>query len=154
MTRPTTALPSDLDELACFAVYSAGLAFNRVYRRVLQKLGLTYPQFLVLVVLWAENAATVGRLGERLFLDTNTLTPLLKRLESLGFVARRRDPDDERKVIVSLTEKGSALQAGAEDVMRCVGEATGLSRESVGQLTAQVKMLRGNLERYSAQPER
>ncbi len=138
--------PPELDALLCFAVYSAGLAFNRAYRKPLDRLGLTYPQYLVMVALWGEDGVTVGRLGERLSLDTNTLTPLLKRLEALGLVTRRRAVEDERRVLVSLTEKGDRLRAEAGEVMRCIAAAVGLPLADVRRLKEDLGRLRGNLE--------
>src|SRR5579863_1399711 len=119
------SLPS-LDDMLCFAVYAAGFAFNRVYRKLLGRIGLTYPQFLVLAALWGEDAVAVGALGEKLSLDTSTLTPLLKRLEGLGLLTRRRDRADERRVIVSLTSKGSAMRAEAGEIAACVFAASDL----------------------------
>ena len=109
--------PPRLDELLCFLVYSTGSAFNRAYRKPLERIGLTYPQYLVMVVLWTEDALTVGRIGERLRLDSGTLTPLLKRLEGAGLVQRERSAADERRVIVRLTARGGALRAEAGAVM-------------------------------------
>ena len=136
-----------LDDMLCFAVYATGFAFNRVYRKPLSRLGLTYPQFLVLAALWSEDAASVGALGEKLSLDTSTLTPLLKRLEGMGLITRRRSAEDERRVIVSLTEKGSAMRAGAGDIMRCIFVAADLSPEAFAKLTRDIQTLRRHLER-------
>lgn len=99
----------DLDRMLCFAIYSANGAFNRAYRPLLDRLGLTYPQYLVLMALGESDGLTVGEIGARVFLESNTLTPLLKRLEAAGHVLRRRDPADERQVRVSLTEAGRSL---------------------------------------------
>jgi DNA-binding MarR family transcriptional regulator len=140
-------LPASLDDLLCFAIYSTGFAFNRVYRKPLQRLGVTYPQYLVMLALWDEDGVTVGRLGERLFLDTNTLTPLLKRLEALGLISRRRSDTDERRVLVTLTPKGRTLRREADDVMRCVGEAAGMPVGDLARLTKDIRALRANLER-------
>lgn len=137
----------DLDDLLCFAIHSAGFAFNRVYRKPLGQLGLTYPQFLAMAALWGEDKVPVGALGGKLSLDTNTLTPLLKRLEALGLVARRRSREDERKVIVSLTEKGSAMRADAHEIFRCAFAAADLSPEAFARLTRDIRALRRNLER-------
>ena len=98
-----------LDDFLCFAIYSANLAVNRVYKPLLDQLGLTYPQYLVLVVLYEEDDQTVGRLGDKLFLDSSTLTPLLKRMESVGYVTRQRDPQDERQVRVRLTQQRRSI---------------------------------------------
>jgi len=142
-----------LDELLCFAVHSTGFAFNRIYRQALQGLGLTYPQYLVMVALWGEDGVTVGRLGEQLAIDTNTLTPLLKRLEGLGFLTRRRSLADERRVMVQLTDKGRALKAEANAVTRCVGDAIGMARADIQRITREIQALRANLERAAGQGE-
>src|SRR6185503_10758147 len=102
--------PPKLDDFLCFAIYSTNLAVNRVYKPLLDQLGLTYPQYLVLVVLYQEDDQTVGRLGDKLFLDSSTLTPLLKRMESVGYVTRQRDPQDERQVRVRLTQQGRSVR--------------------------------------------
>jgi len=137
----------DLDDFLCFALYSASHAFNRVYRPLLDRLGLTYPQYLAMVLLWERDGQKVGELGERLFLESNTLTPLLKRLEALGFITRRRDTQDERQVRVHLTEAGRALKAQALTVPGCILEASGLDLEEARRLTAEVAALRATLER-------
>jgi DNA-binding MarR family transcriptional regulator len=135
----------ELNEFLCFAVYSANHAFNRVYKPLLEALGLTYPQYLAMVVLWAEDDQTVGGLGEKLALESNTLTPLLKRLEALGHVSRNRDPRDERQVRVRLTDQGRALQAEARNVPRSILSATGLSVEELGRLQADIVSLNERL---------
>ena len=99
-----------LDNQICFAVYSAAHAFNRVYKPLLDRLGLTYPQYLVMLVLWESDGVPVKDIGERLYLDSGTLTPLLKRLEQAGFLRRARSKDDERVVLISLTAQGHALK--------------------------------------------
>jgi MarR family transcriptional regulator, organic hydroperoxide resistance regulator len=134
-----------LEDLVCFAVYSAGHAFNRVYKPLLDELGLTYPQYLVMVSLWDKNDQTVGELGELLFLESSTLTPLLKRLETVGYLTRSRDPSDERQVRIRLTNAGRALQKRARDIPRCILEATGLSIADLRQLQRDVSNLRQNL---------
>jgi DNA-binding MarR family transcriptional regulator len=146
-TRKTKAPQPELDDLLCFAIYSTGFAFNRVYREPLQRLGLTYPQYLVMMCLWAGDAVTVGQIGDRLGLDTNTLTPLLKRLEAMGMLTRRRSAEDERRVIVALTDKGQALRGEAAEVVRCVADAVGMPREDIARLTRDVRALRESLER-------
>ncbi len=140
----------DLDAFLCFAVYSAGHAFNRVYRRPLERLGLTYPQYLAMTALWSEDGISVGRLGERLALDTNTVTPLLKRLEAMGLVTRRRSAADERRVVVALTDKGRAMRREAGDVIGCIAEAMGLPEADLVRLTREIRALRGHLERAAA----
>ena len=152
MDAPTKDLP-ELEQLLCFAVYSTGFAFNRVYRRPLQRLGLTYPQFLVMVALWGEDGVTVGRLGERLSLDTSTLTPLLKRLETMGHLSRRRSDEDERRVLVALTDKGRALRQEAGDVFRCITAAAGMPLADIVRLTDELRTLRSKLEKAAAATE-
>jgi DNA-binding MarR family transcriptional regulator len=137
----------DIDEFLCFAIHSTGFAFNRLYRKPLAKLGLTYPQYLVMAALWREDGPTVGGLGAKLALDTSTLTPLLKRLEALGLLTRRRSEIDERRVIVRLTEKGSAMRASAVEILACAFAATGLSVDAFARLRQDILTLRGNLER-------
>ena len=147
MSKRTSHPASTLgaDALLCFAIYSAGHAFNRIYKPILDPLGLTYPQFLVMVALWAEDDQTVGGLGEKLYLESNTLTPLLKRLETMGLVGRRRDTSDERVVRVELTAQGRALQAKARDIPRCIGEASGLTQAGAEKLRAEIAALRASL---------
>jgi MarR family transcriptional regulator, organic hydroperoxide resistance regulator len=145
MADPEPAPTATLDEFLCFAVYSANHAFNRVYKPLLDTLGLTYPQYLVLVALWAEDGQTVGGLGDRLFLESNTLTPLIKRLEALGHVSRRRDPADERQVRVRLTEQGRVLQGKAAGVPSSILAASGLSEEALQRLQAEIAALRERL---------
>jgi MarR family transcriptional regulator, organic hydroperoxide resistance regulator len=138
-----------LGEFLCFAVYSASHAFNRVYKPLLDELGLTYPQYLAMVVLWERDGQTVGSLGDRLFLESSTLTPLLKRLETLGHVTRSRDPADERQVRVTLTPAGRALRQKALSVPHCILTATGLGAEGARRLQTEIAALRDALERYN-----
>lgn len=138
--------PLNLDDFLCFAVYSAGHAFNRVYKPLLDALGLTYPQYLAMVGLWAKDDQTVGELGARLALESSTLTPLLKRLEGMGLITRRRDTKDERQVRVALTPAGAALRRQAEAIPDCVMRATGMSEDALRRLLADVSTLRANLE--------
>jgi DNA-binding MarR family transcriptional regulator len=133
------------DDFICFAVYSTGHAFSRVYKPLLEMLGLTYPQYLVLVALWARDDQTVGSLGDALYLESSTLTPLLKRLEKLGFLSRNRDLVDERLVRVRLTPKGAALQARARDFPACVDGATGLAPDALRQLRDGIRSVRAAL---------
>ena len=114
--KSSTFDPQKLDNQICFAVYSAAHAFNRVYKPLLDRLGLTYPQYLVMLALWEHAPSTIGTLGEALGLDSATLTPLLKRMEAGGLVTRRRDAADERRVFVEPTAKGQALRAHMKDV--------------------------------------
>lgn len=134
-----------LNPFICFAVYSANLAFSRVYRPFLDGLGLTYPQYLALVLLWAKNGQTVGQLGEKLFLESNTLTPLLKRLEALGHIERSRDPADERQVRVRLTAKGKALRERARCVPEGILEASSMKLDALHELSGRIAALRDRL---------
>jgi len=144
-TKPRAGSRRDVADLLCFAIYSAGHAFNRVYKPLLDKLGLTYPQYLVMVALWAENDQTVGQIGDTLFLESSTLTPLLKRLEGLGLLTRRRDPEDERQVRLRLTDKGDALRKQSRDVSACIGPVTGLTADTAAALRGEIVRLRDNL---------
>jgi DNA-binding MarR family transcriptional regulator len=138
-----------LSEFLCFAVYSANLAFGRAYKPILDKLGLTYTQYIALVALAEANEQTVGALGEKLFLESNTLTPILKKLEQTGYLKRQRDPKDERQVRVSLTPAGRKLLA--MDPGASLFEASGLGGEFVTARET-VKTLRDNLLRNTATP--
>jgi MarR family transcriptional regulator, organic hydroperoxide resistance regulator len=109
-------LPLLLDNQLCFAVYSTGHAFNRVYKPLLERLGLTYPQYLVMLVLWERDGVPLKDIGERLFLDSGTLTPLLKRLEAAQLIKRTRSTEDERQVLIALTAQGAALREKARAV--------------------------------------
>ena len=109
-----TEKPANLDDLLCFAVHSTAHAIQRANKPLMEKLGLTYPQYLVMVVLWSEDNQTVGSIGDRLFLESSTLTPLLKRLQSAGLVQRVRDATDERQVRIQLTDQGRALAEKAK----------------------------------------
>jgi len=148
---PSTSLSADellkLDNQLCFAVYSASLAMTRLYKPLLEKLGLTYPQYLVLLVLWERDGLTVSELGERLSLDSGTLTPLLKRLEANGLVARIRDTADERRVHVSLTAAGRRLKARAAEVPGCLMAASQCSVPELVSLTQQVQALRDRIKK-------
>jgi len=141
--------PSDdalsLDNFLCFAIYSTGHAFNQFYRPLLDALGVTYPQYLVMVALWTANDQTVKALGEKLSLESSTLTPLLKRLEAAGYLTRARDPDDERQVRVRLTATGRALKSRARSIPACVGGALGLSNEQLKTLQADILSIRDRL---------
>jgi len=141
---------ADVDALLCFAIYSTNLAFGRVYRKPLEALGLTYPQYLVMVALWKRDGLTVGQLCEQLRLDTNTLTPLLKRLEAMHLLTRKRSAEDERRVVVALSEKGRAMRAEAGEVMRCIAEAVGMPTEAAAGLARRMHALRDNLEKATA----
>jgi DNA-binding MarR family transcriptional regulator len=132
-----------LDEQLCFALYRASRAVVRAYADLLAPLGLTYPQYLTMLVLWETDGVPVKRLGERLVLDSATLTPLLKRLEQQGLVSRRRDADDERVVRIHLTPAGRALQEKARDVPRAL--ACKMGDDVDAELVAQIRRLRDEL---------
>jgi MarR family transcriptional regulator, organic hydroperoxide resistance regulator len=153
-SKPSSATPpagapemfsQRLDEQLCFAIYSTMLGLNKVYRQLLKSLGLTYPQYLVMLVLWEGDGLTVSAIGERLFLDSPTLTPLLKRLEALGLVTRLRSASDERQVIVSLTTAGRRLQAKAQAVPGCVAAAMECSPSQINALRGQLQAMRTSL---------
>lgn len=141
---PDTEMPGLLDFI-CFAVYSANHAFGRVYKPLLDQLGLTYPQYLVLVTLWGEDGQTVGAIGQKLFLESNTLTPLLKRLEALGHITRTRAAHDERQVVIRLTEQGRALRQQATEVPPCIVDAMGLDLKTITRLKDELVDLRERL---------
>ena len=135
-----------LDAQLCFAVYSAAHALNRTYKPLLDPYGLTYPQYIALMTLWEEDGRTVKALGAKLGLDSGTLSPLLKRLEAAGYIRRARDKSDERQVLVTLTDKGRAMQRDALAIRMEIGKATGCSLETLQALTAELQALAGRLE--------
>jgi len=130
-----------VDQQLCFALYSASRAMTAAYRPVLTEMNLTYPQYLVMLVLWEEGHVTVGRLGERLQLDSGTLSPLLKRLEANGFVQRERSRDDERLVEVTLTPAGRRLESRAQCIPEELGSATGMTQQEAADLRDAVRLL-------------
>ena len=134
-----------LDQQLCFALYSTSLAMNKLYRKLLRKLGLTYSQYLVMMVLWEQDEQTVSALGERLFLDSATLTPLLKRMEQAGLITRTRCPQDERQVIIALTAHGSELRKEGAKLPGCVLSASGCDIEQVIRLKGELSVLRTSL---------
>jgi len=135
----------NVDLQLCFALYSASLSMTKTYKPLLAKLKLTYPQYLVLLVLWEKDGVTVNSIGERLFSDSGTLTPLLKRLEKLGLIQRQRAIEDERKVIITLTEQGMLLQAQAADVHTQIACSTGCTLTELKELNSQLILLRTSL---------
>jgi MarR family transcriptional regulator, organic hydroperoxide resistance regulator len=143
--KPTTDPALLLDNQLCFALYSASLAMTKLYKPLLTELGLTYPQYLAMLVLWERDGLMVSELGERLFLDSGTLTPLLKRLEAAGLVARIRALDDERRVHVMLTAAGRKLKARAAKVPACIVGAVQCPLPDIVSLTRQVQALRQRL---------
>lgn len=133
-------------DMLCFALYSADHAMTRLYRKHLDPLGLTYPQYLVLLALGDPDPITVRQLGTMVALESNTLTPLLKRMESNGLLTRRRNPQDERALQVALTDKGRALRTRIADIQACVISASGLSIDDLKRLRDDIITLRRNLE--------
>jgi DNA-binding MarR family transcriptional regulator len=145
--KPAPSGLLQLDNQICFAVYSAGHAFNRVYKPLLEKLGLTYPQYLAMLVLWERDQVPVKEIGEKLFLDSGTLTPLLKRLEAAGLVKRTRGAEDERTVIVTLTAQGKALRDKAGAVPQGILGATGCSVDELVAMKDEIVALRDRLNK-------
>jgi DNA-binding MarR family transcriptional regulator len=139
---PKTNPPLPLDEQLCYAIYSAGMAIQRVYKPLLDELGLTYPQYLVLNVLWREDSQTVGGIADRLALESSTLTPLLKRLEVAGLVRRTRNPANERQVVVALTDQGRELKSRAGCLADALLSASGQSPTHLNEITRDVRELR------------
>ncbi|WP_329575538.1 MarR family transcriptional regulator [Kitasatospora sp. NBC_01250] len=149
-------LPPDLDLFqldlqVCFAVHAAARSFDRVYRRLLQDLGLTYPQYLVMLTLWEHGDLPVKRLGELLRLDSGTLSPLLKRLDAAGLVQRERSPEDERSVIVRLTAEGTAMRAAAQRVPRQIAVASGMTAEQGRELRTRLEQLTATLDLFGTE---
>src|ERR1700754_2332202 len=134
-----------LDNQLCFALYSSSLLMTKLYKPLLGALGLTYPQYLVMLALWETDAIGVGELGERLFLDSGTLTPLLKRMEAAGLLARERAVEDERRVIVTLSKAGRTLRRKAEGAPLNVACASGGDLNELIELTARLQTLRSNV---------
>ncbi|MFW1985419.1 MarR family winged helix-turn-helix transcriptional regulator [Acinetobacter guillouiae] len=137
----------NLDHQLCFLVYSTNLALNQLYRKLLTPLGLTYPQYLVMLVLWEKDCLTVSEIGEKLFLESSTLTPLLKKLQSNGIVNRERSTKDERQVIISLTAQGHALKLKAVDIPLQVAQASACDLDSITQLKDLLSNLRENISK-------
>jgi MarR family transcriptional regulator, organic hydroperoxide resistance regulator len=146
-TRPDSAMLADF---MCFAVYSANLAYSRVYKPVLEQLGLTYPQYITIIALWEEDDLTVKKLSDRLFVEPSTMTPMLKRLEAMGYLRRTRDSDDERSVRVSLTAAGRKLREKGFGYGEITVKASGLTPEEFPDLQQAVVRLRDNLVQASA----
>ena len=146
--RATTSSSSsqlELDNQLCFALYSASLAMTKVYKPLLDKLGLTYPQYLAMLVLWERDGIMVSELGDKLFLDSGTLTPLLKRLESAGLITRLRAQDDERRVHITLTSSGRQLKLQAVNIPVCILTASQCALPELSALTRQLQGLRQRL---------
>ncbi|MFF5025082.1 MarR family winged helix-turn-helix transcriptional regulator [Streptomyces collinus] len=147
---PTPSAPETdwlrLDRQICFSLHAASRAFNGVYRVILKDLGLTYPQYLVMLVLWERDDLPVKKLGEQLRLDSGTLSPLVKRLEAAGLVRRERSAEDERSVRVRLTEEGAALRERALEVPRRIAAATGFEVAEIGELRERLDQLTSALD--------
>ena len=146
MARKSSAdLPLRLHTQICVAVYSTAHAFNRVYKPLLDKLGLTYPQYLVMLVLWERDGVPVKDIGERLFLDSGTLTPLLKRLEAADLIKRTRSTEDERQVLIALTIKGESLREKARAVPQSILAASACSVGELVSMKNEIVALRDRL---------
>lgn len=143
---PSPASSRKLGDFLCFATYSANLAFGRAYKPILEELGITYTQWITIVALWEEDDITVGTLGEKLFLESNTLTPLLKKLETLGYISRRRDPADERQVRILLTDAGRQLRekGGQTSLVK----PTGLAPDEFARVQKELVRVRDNLLKH------
>lgn len=139
--------PVQLEEQLCYSVYSAGMAIQRLYKPLLDALGLTYPQYLVMNVMWRDDAQTVGAIAQLLALESSTLTPLLKRLEAAGLVKRTRNPDNERQVVVALTDEGRALRSQAGCLGDTLLETSGHTPAQLGEVNQQVRQLRDDIYR-------
>ncbi len=147
MTKPLNTCESLLlDNQLCFALHSTSLLMTKVYKPLLQALGLTYPQYLAMMVLWEEDGLTVGEISNRLLTDPGSLTPLLKRLEAEGLLSRTRSREDERVVVVELTQAGRALRDKAMDIPQCILGASGLDIEQLRKLQGDLLALRKNLQ--------
>ena len=137
--------PIPLDSQLCFSLYAASIAVNRTYKPLLDKLGLTYPQYLVLSTLWEADGLPISAIAERLSLDSSTITPLVKRLEGAGFLNRRRNTKDERQVLVSLTDKGRKMQSKTACLTQTLLERSGLTVDQIVKLNRQVRGMRDAL---------
>lgn len=137
-----------LDNQLCFALYSTSLMMTKVYKPLLQALGLTYPQYLAMMVLWEQDGLTVGEVSTRLLTDPGSLTPLLKRLEGEGLITRTRSKEDERVVLLRLTDQGRKLQQRAREIPGCILSASGLNLEKLRALQSELIKLRGSLHEH------
>jgi len=152
--KPLSADQLRLDNQICFAIYSAAHAFNRVYKPLLDRLGLTYPQYLAMLVLWERDGVPVKEIGERLFLDSGTLTPLLKRLETAGLIKRTRSRQDERQVLIALTPQGQALKDRARTVPLSILAASQCSVAELSDARDEIVALRDRLNAVAEQGAR
>ncbi len=149
--KQTAELALRLDNQICFAVYSTAHAFNRVYKPLLDRLGLTYPQYQVMLVLWERDGVPVKDIGERLFLDSGTLTPLLKRLEAAGLIKRTRSTEDERQVLIALTPQGQALHDKARAVPQSILAASACTIAELSAMKNEIVALRDRLNAVVAE---
>lgn len=143
MTKPD---PLSLDNQLCFSLYSASLAMTQLYKPYLEPLGITYPQYLVLLILWERDGLSLKEIGGRLRQKSGALTPVIKRLEQDGLVKRVRNPHNERQLDIRLTESGKALREEARQVNRCVAEASGMSTQDLLDLKKRLDQLRGRIQ--------
>ncbi|MDN6859928.1 MarR family transcriptional regulator [Pseudomonas sp. CAN2814] len=147
MAKPdATCEALKLDNQLCFALYSTSLQMTKVYKPLLQELGLTYPQYIAMLVLWEEDGITVGEISSRMLTDPGSLTPLLKRLEAEGLITRTRSQADERVVQLRLTDKGRDLRRQAESIPACILTSSGLTLDSLKRLQEELVDLRGHLQ--------
>jgi DNA-binding MarR family transcriptional regulator len=151
MTRKNTPRTETarLADFMCFSIYSTNLAYSRVYKPVLEALGLTYPQYITIICLWEEDRQTVKALSEKLFLEPSTMTPMLKRLEAMGYLSRTRDLEDERNVRISLTDAGRGLREKGFGFGEVTMKASGLTPQEFSILQKAVANLRDNLVQAS-----
>lgn len=139
--------PLEIDQQLCFALYSTMLGMNKVYRELLKDLELTYPQYLVMLVLWERDGLTVGEIAERVFLDSPTVTPLLKRLEAAGLVSRDRSPQDERQVLITLTDAGRTQRKRSTHLPQCIVDASDSDLSELMELRDRLLVLRERMAR-------
>lgn len=143
--QPNRGRPLPLDDQLCFALYSTSLAMTQIYKPLLEPLGLTYPQYLVMLILWEKEGLGLKDIGEKLGQKSGALTPVIKRLEKDGFLVRTRSEEDERSLVIMLTEKGRDLAGPAARIVPCMIEACGIPVEDIRTLRSTLKNLRGNL---------
>lgn len=144
------APPLTLDQLLCFSLYGASMAVGRTYKPLLDELGITYPQYLVLNVLWEEDGQSIGAIADRLALESSTITPLVKRLEAAGMLVRERNPEDERQVLVRLTESGRAMREKSTCLAEALLESSGFDVGQIAALNRLVQAFRDSLTRANA----
>jgi DNA-binding MarR family transcriptional regulator len=142
---PAKPIPDTLDQHLCFRLYSTSLKMTQIYKPVLSAMNLTYPQYLVMVILWEEEGLGIKDLAERLGQDPGSITPLVKRLEAVGYLDRGRDPNDERNRVLTLTEAGKALRKDGWAVQKHIAESAGISMEQVNRMMSDLNSLNANL---------